>query len=314
MRALITGGAGFIGSHLPGALLEKGHKVVVFDDLSMGSVSRIEQYLQNPRFTFVKGDLSNSSQLMDVVGGSEMVFHMASNADISRSVNETDIDLRLGVMTLYNVLESMRQCGCRRLFFPSGSGVYGDVGPIPVGENFSPMYPISMYGASKLACEAMISAFCHMFDMQAWIGRLANIVGAKQTHGVVLDFVKKLRSDPTKLRVLGDGHQSKPYLHAKECVDAILTIVQRPTKERVNVFNIAPEDSIDVQAIAQIVVKEMRLNNVAIEYTGGARGWKGDVPIVRFDVRKIKAAGWANKLSSEDAVRLAARELAEELC
>lgn len=311
MRVLVTGGAGFIGSHLVAKLLARGDEVVVCDDLSVGSIGRIESYLSYPRFQFIKGDLQDSRTLK-AVGAYDMVFHMASNADISKSMIQTDLDLRLGVMTLYNVLESMRLGGCRKIFFPSGSGVYGDVGRTLTAESFTPMHPISMYGASKLACEAMISAFCHMFDMQAWIGRLANIVGSRQTHGVILDFVKRLRADPTRLGILGDGGQSKPYLHISECVDAILTIIDR-SHERLNVFNIAPDDAIDVLRIAQVVAEEMGATDVRLEFTGGDRGWKGDVPMVRLDVARLRKIGWQNKLSSEQAVRLAARELAGKL-
>jgi UDP-glucose 4-epimerase len=311
MKVLVTGGAGFIGSHLVGRLLAKGDDVLVYDDLSVGSVDRIRQHFSNPRFRFLKGDLLDAPHTLEASKDADMVFHLASNADISKSMVKTDLDLRLGVMTLYNVLESMRLSGCRKIFFPSGSGVYGDVGTTLTNEDFAPLRPVSMYGASKLACEAIISAFCHMFDMQAWIGRLANIVGSQQTHGVVLDFVKKLRVAPARLEILGDGRQSKPYLHVTECVDAILTIVER-ANERVNVFNVAPDDTIDVRRIAQIVVEEMHLNDVRFEYTGGDRGWKGDVPTVRMDVAKLKRIGWASKLRSADAVRLAARELANE--
>lgn len=312
MRILVTGGAGFIGSHLVEKLLERGDEVTVYDDLSVGSAERIKPYLSNPSFKFVKGDLLDSNRVLDVVRGTDFVFHMASNADISKSMVQTDLDLRLGLMTLYHVLESMRICGCRRIFFPSGSGVYGDVGSLPVSENFAPMRPISMYGASKLACEAIISAFCHMFGMQAWIGRLANIVGSLQTHGVILDFVRKLRADPTRLEILGDGSQSKPYLHVTDCVDAILTIVERSV-ERLNVFNIATEDATDVRTIASIVAEELGLSDVRLEYTGGERGWRGDVPIVRMDTREIRRLGWSNKLTSAQAVRLAAREIGAQI-
>jgi UDP-glucose 4-epimerase len=311
MRALVTGGAGFIGSHLVASLLAKGDDVVVCDNLSVGSIERIERYLSNHHFKFINGDLQDPRTL-DGVGACDFAFHMASNADISKSMVQTDLDLKLGVMTLYNVLESMRRSGCGKIFFPSGSGVYGDVGSTRTGENYAPMYPISMYGASKLACEAMISAFCHMFDMQAWIGRLANIVGPRQTHGVILDFAKKLRADPTRLRILGQGEQSKPYLHVSECIDAILTIIDR-SRDVVNVFNIAPEDAIDVRKIAQIVAEDMGASDVRFEFMGGDRGWKGDVPIVRLDAAKLRNIGWNSKLTSEQAVRQAARELIAEI-
>lgn len=309
---MITGGAGFIGSHLAARLLARGDQVVVYDNLSAGSIDRIESCLSDPRFQFVKGELLDFQQVSHVVKGAEIVFHMASNPDISKSMIQTDLDLRLGVMTLYNVLESMRLSGCNKVFFPSGSGVYGDVGPTPTSEDFAPMRPVSMYGASKLACEAMISAFCHMFDMQAWIGRLANIVGSRQTHGVILDFVKKLERDQKRLQILGDGKQSKPFLHVSECVDAIQTMIEK-SKETINVFNVAPDDSIEVREIAQIVVEEMGLTGIRFEYSGGKRGWKGDVPVVRMDTTKLRRIGWMNKLSSGEAVRLAAQELISEL-
>jgi len=309
---LITGGVGFIGSHLAARLLARGDQVVVYDNLSAGSIDRIESCLSDPRFQFVKGELLDFQQVSHVVKGAEIVFHMASNPDISKSMIQTDLDLRLGVMTLYNVLESMRLSGCNKVFFPSGSGVYGDVGPTPTSEDFAPMRPVSMYGASKLACEAMISAFCHMFDMQAWIGRLANIVGSRQTHGVILDFVKKLERDQKRLQILGDGKQSKPFLHVSECVDAIQTMIEK-SKETINVFNVAPDDSIEVREIAQIVVEEMGLTGIRFEYSGGKRGWKGDVPVVRMDTTKLRRIGWMNKLSSGEAVRLAAQELISEL-
>jgi len=312
MKALITGGVGFIGSHLAARLLARGDQVVVYDNLSAGSIDRIESCLSDPRFQFVKGELLDFQQVSHVVKGAEIVFHMASNPDISKSMIQTDLDLRLGVMTLYNVLESMRLSGCNKVFFPSGSGVYGDVGPTPTSEDFAPMRPVSMYGASKLACEAMISAFCHMFDMQAWIGRLANIVGSRQTHGVILDFVKKLERDQKRLQILGDGKQSKPFLHVSECVDAIQTMIEK-SKETINVFNVAPDDSIEVREIAQIVVEEMGLTGIRFEYSGGKRGWKGDVPVVRMDTTKLRRIGWMNKLSSGEAVRLAAQELISEL-
>lgn len=309
---MITGGVGFIGSHLAARLLARGDQVVVYDNLSAGSIDRIESCLSDPRFQFVKGELLDFQQVSHVVKGAEIVFHMASNPDISKSMIQTDLDLRLGVMTLYNVLESMRLSGCNKVFFPSGSGVYGDVGPTPTSEDFAPMRPVSMYGASKLACEAMISAFCHMFDMQAWIGRLANIVGSRQTHGVILDFVKKLERDQKRLQILGDGKQSKPFLHVSECVDAIQTMIEK-SKETINVFNVAPDDSIEVREIAQIVVEEMGLTGIRFEYSGGKRGWKGDVPVVRMDTTKLRRIGWMNKLSSGEAVRLAAQELISEL-
>jgi len=244
------------------------------------------------------------------VTGCDMVFHMASNPDISKGMTETDLDLKQGVLTLYNVLESMRLARVKRIFFPSGSGVYGAVGMTSTDECFGPLLPISLYGASKLACEGLISAFCNMFDMQAWIARLANVVGARQTHGVVLDFVRKLRQNPNELEILGDGTQSKSYLHVSDCVEAVIFIINH-SAARVNVFNAASDDYLDVTTVAKIVAEEMGLKNVRLLYTGGDRGWKGDVPKVRMGTWKIKELGWKCRLTSVEAVRRAARELLE---
>jgi len=312
MKVLITGGAGFLGSHITDKLLAARNSVIVYDNLSSGSKGRICHNLKNPLFKFVQGDLLNFEDTAKVVRGCDMVFHMASNPDISRGITETDLDLRLGVLTLYNILESMRLADVGRIFFPSGSGVYGDVGLTSTDERFGPLLPVSLYGASKLACEALISAFCHMFDIQAWVGRLANIVGARQTHGVVLDFLKKLKRNASELDILGDGSQSKSYVHARDCVEAIMLIVNRSVG-RVNTFNIAGPDCLDVTSIAKIVTGVMGLHNVRVRYSGGDRGWKGDVPRVRMDTSKIVALGWKCSMTSSEAVEHAARELLREL-
>jgi len=308
MRALVTGGAGFIGSHLIDKLIVNGSHVTAYDNLSSGLRENISHNFRNSRFRFIEADLLEVENVKKAVRGCDMVFHMASNPDISKGMIQTDLDLKQGVLTLYNVLESMRLAGVKKIFFPSGSGVYGDVGTTPTDECFGPLLPISLYGTSKLACEALINAFCHMFDMQAWIARLANIVGARQTHGVVLDFIRKLRQNPDELEVLGDGTQSKSYVHVSDCVEAIMFIIDH-SADRVNIFNVASSDYVKVTSIARIVVEEMGLGNVRFRYTGGSRGWKGDVPKVRMDVSKINALGWKSSMTSEEAVRLAVNEL-----
>jgi len=308
MRALVTGGAGFIGSHLVDKLLADGNYVIVYNKLSSGSIERVSHNFGNPRFRLIGSDLLDLENVKKAVRGCDIVFHMASNPDISKGMTQTDLDLKLGLLTLYNVLESMRLVGVKKIFFPSGSGVYGDVSTTPTDECFGPLLPVSLYGASKLACEGLISAFCHMFDMQAWIARLANIVGTRQTHGVVLDFIRKLRQNPNELEILGDGTQSKSYVHISDCLKAIMFIITR-SKDRVNVFNVASSDYLDVTSIARIVIEEMGLGNVRLRYTGGNRGWKGDVPKVRMDVSKINALGWKCSMTSAEAVRLATNEL-----
>ena len=308
MRAFVTGGAGFIGSNLVDALIEKGHQVTVYDNLSSGKKEFISQHSGKREFEFIQGELSDIEKLKNVMRGCECIFHFASNPDIARSMVETDLDLREGTILTYNVLEAMRVNNVRRVLYSSGSGVYGDVGAIATPEDYGPLLPISMYGASKLACEAMISAFCHMFNMQAWIFRFANVVGGRQTHGVCLDFIRKLKKNPQQLEILGDGTQSKSYIHIKDCLEAMLFTMQE-ANEKVNVYNVATDDYIDVTSIANLVVEEMGLKNVQYKYTGGDRGWKGDVPQVRFDLNKLHKLGWRAHYTSSEAVRLSVKEI-----
>ncbi len=308
MKVFVSGGAGFIGSNLVDSLLEKGYQVTVYDNLSSGRKEFVSQHFGKDEFTFIEGDLSDIEKLKDVMKGFDCVFHFAGNPDIAKAMTMTDLDLREGTILTYNILEAMRINNTRRIIYSSGSGVYGDVGALPVAEGYGPLLPISLYGASKLACEAMISAFCHLFNMQAWILRFANVVGARQTHGVCLDFVRKLKKNPQELEVLGDGTQSKSYIHVKDCLEAIFLIVEK-AKEKVNVYNVATDDYIDVTSIADTVIKEMRLKNVQYKYTGGDRGWKGDVPLVRFNLDRIHKLGWKARHTSYQAVRLSVREI-----
>lgn len=310
MKAFVSGGAGFIGSNLVDRLVEKGYQVTVYDNLSSGRKEFISQHFGKDGFTFIEGDLSNIEKLKDVMKGFEYVFHFAANPDIAKAMTMTDLDLREGTILTHNILEAMRVNNVRGIIYSSGSGVYGDVGPLPVAEDYGPLLPISLYGASKLACEAMISAFCHLFNMQTWILRFANVVGARQTHGVCLDFVRKLKKNPQELEILGDGTQSKSYIHIKDCLEAIFLIMEK-ARERVNVYNVATEDYIDVTSIAHIVIKKMRLKNVEYKYSGGDRGWKGDVPLVRFDLDKLHRLGWRARYTSSQAVRLSVREILE---
>ncbi len=308
MKAFVTGGAGFVGSNLVDALMQRGYEITVYDNLISGRKEFISQHFDKDGFKFIKGDLSDIEKLKDVMRGFEYVFHFASNPDIARSMVETDLDLREGTILTYNVLEAMRVNNVKRILYSSGSGVYGDVGAVATPEDYGPLLPISMYGASKLACEGMISAFCHMFNMQAWIFRFANVVGGRQTHGVCLDFIKKLKKNSQELEILGDGTQSKSYIYVKDCLEAMLFIMQE-AKEKVNIHNVATGDYLDVTSIANIVVEEMGLNSVQYKYTGGDRGWKGDVPLVRFNLNKIHKLGWKARYTSSEAVRLSVKEI-----
>lgn len=309
MKYFITGGAGFIGSHMVDALI-KDHDVTVFDNLSSGKIVHLNEHLNKKNFKFIKGDLSDLDHLKSVMVNQDVIIHFASNPDIARGMYQTDLDLHQGTILTYNVLEAARFNGVRKILYASGSGVYGDVGTLPTAEDFGPLMPISMYGASKLACEGLVSAFCHMFDMQACMYRFANVVGVRQTHGVGFDFINKLRKNPVKLDILGDGTQSKAYIHVSDVIRAMLFISEN-TKKRLDVFNVATCDYIDVTSIANIVIDNMSLKQVRIDYSGGDRGWKGDVPKVRFDLSKVHNFGWRAKLTSNQAINKSVQDMLE---
>lgn len=287
-RIFITGGAGFIGSNLV-KKLGKQNQITVYDKKN-------------------GDDLLDFAKLKKSIKNHDFVFHLASNPDISKSEKNPRLDLDQGVFATFNVLEAMRCNNIKKIAYTSGSGVYGDQGIKYTKENFGPLLPISMYGASKLACEGLISAFCHMYDMQSWIFRPANIVGRRQTHGVGYDFVKKLRNNPEELTILGDGTQSKSYLYIDDLIDALLLAIKK-ANNKVNLFNLASDGFTDVKTIAKIVAEEMGLKNVKFKYTGGSKGWKGDVPKVRLDTSKIKNLGWQPKFTSKQAIRKSIKDL-----
>lgn len=308
MKILVTGGAGFIGNYMVGKLLSAGNNVVVYDNLVLGKREYLESYEEHSQFQFIKADLLDMPQLMDAMQGIELVCHLAANSDISYGATHTDVDLKNGTLATYNVLEAMRLCGVKKIIFASSSAIYGDTGGgFAIPENYGPLLPISLYGASKLACEALITAFCHNFSMQAWIYRFANIVGINGTHGAIVDFIAKLRNDNTVLEILGNGQQAKPYLHVSDCVDGIIYGYAH-SNEEINYFNLGVEGATNVTRIAEIVRSEMELPSAKFVYTGGNRGWVGDVPQVRFDIRKLTTLGWCAAYSSDEAVRLAVRE------
>ncbi|HEV2945974.1 MAG TPA: NAD-dependent epimerase/dehydratase family protein [Gemmataceae bacterium] len=301
-RFFVTGGAGFIGGHLVERLLRRpDSSVVVYDNFSSGRPWHLES-VNAGRLHVITGDIKDLGRLKEAMAGCEVVFHLASNPDIARAVREPDIDFWEGTYLTQNVLEAMRQNGVPRLLYSSGSGVYGDTGTTPVVETYSPMRPISTYGASKLAGEALICAYCHMFDMHALAFRFANVVGPRQTHGVAYDFVLRLLRDPSGLQILGDGSQSKSYIHVDDVLDAML-FLHDENWQGFDVFNVATEDYVTVREIADLVVRQLGLNQVAYSFTGGDRGWKGDVPVVRFDSRKLRGKGWSNRRTSREALR-----------
>ncbi len=313
MRTLVTGGAGCIGSELAAALLARGDEVIILDNFSSGRWEHVEPLLLNPACMVIEGNVLDLSLLQATMEGVGMVWHMAANPDVKYSPGDpTDKDLRQNTIATYGVLEAARITGVKGLAFASTSAVYGVHEKQPLAED-APCRPISLYGATKLACEAMISAFSHLFGLEAWIFRFANIVGAKvrrQGRTVIGDFIHRLREDPGRLRILGDGRQKKSYLTTRECIDAMLLAVQCADTSPV-ILNIAGEDSLSVQRIAEMVVEAMGLENAAFEYTGGEEGWPGDVPRFELDATRINRLGWRARLNSEQSVAEAIRAALE---
>lgn len=307
-KIIVTGGAGFIGSNLVDRLLSEGNEVTVLDNLSAGRMEFLEHHTENPDFKFTKIDLLELEKLKKAVKGADLIFHLAANPDVRLGAENTGIYLEQNIIATYNVLEAMRVNGLRNIAFTSTSTVYGEATLIPTPENYGPLIPISLYGASKLSCEALITSYCHTFDIKSWIFRFANIVGPRGTHGIIVDFINKLRNNPNSLEVLGDGKQRKSYLHVSDCVDAILFAIDK-SSDMANIFNIGSGDTINATEIGEIVVEEMGLGNVEFKYTGGSRGWRGDVPMMMLSIDKIGQLGWKPSYDSEKSVRDAARSL-----
>ena len=305
-RIIVTGGAGFIGSHMVDRLLSPDNEVTVIDNLSSGRMEFIGKHLKNPDFKFIKIDLLDLEKLKKAINGADMIYHLAANPDVRLGAENTKIHLEQNIIATYNVLEAMRVNKQQNIVFTSTSTVYGEAAVIPTPENYGPLVPISLYGASKLACEALITSYCHTFDMKSWIFRFANIVGERSTHGIIVDFINKLRNNPASLEILGDGKQRKSYLHVSDCVDAILYAVKN-SNEMANIFNLGSDDTINSTEIGEIVVSGMGLKDVAFSYTGGKRGWKGDVPRMLLSIGKLQKLGWNPVYNSKSSVIAAVR-------
>ena len=307
MKALVTGGAGFIGSHLVDELIRHGRTVRVLDNLSAGKEEFIERHFSNPNFEFFKTDLLKGD-IDEYFKEIDRVFHLAANPEVRIGAENTRIDLEQNVLVTHNVLEAMRKERVKSIVFTSSSTVYGEA-DIPTPENYTPLRPISLYGASKLACESMISAYCHTFGINAVVLRLANVIGKRSTHGVTRNFVDGLKKNPDELKILGNGLQNKSYIYITDFIKVMLLAVDNSEKP-FDVFNIGSEDQVDVRRIAEIVSQEMGLNP-KFAFAGGNRGWKGDIPVMLLDISKIKKLGWKPEYSSEEAVRKTAGDLLE---
>lgn len=310
---LVTGGAGFIGSYLIDSLVKQHNAIYIFDNLSSGKPQNIKHHLHRPNVTFIKGDLLSYNDIQQLKAYQfALVYHLSANPEVRVGSISPEIHFQQNIVATYNLLEYLRKNQDNpKIIFTSTSTVYGDASKIPTPENYAPLKPISIYGASKLACEALISAYAYTYGLRAVILRLANIVGPRSNHGVIYDFIQKLRKNPNELEILGDGTQTKSYLYISDCIEAMLLATEK-SKNHVEIYNVGSEDQVDVRTIAQIIIEEMRLKNVKLRFTGGingGRGWKGDIKNMQLDISKLKALGWKPKHNSKEAIRKTVKQI-----
>lgn len=312
-RVLLTGGAGFIGSHVLDLLAPTGVEFVVYDNLSNGRLEYIETQLRRPNVSFVEADILDRDKLIETTRGCDLVWHLAANTDIINSHDDPSRDLNDCAVGTFNVVEAMRRTGVRDIIFASSGAVYGNIcADDSVTESAGPLLPVSTYGAGKIASEAFISSFCHVYGLRGWMYRFGNVIGARMTHGVIYDFVGRLRSDPSRLLVRGDGHQEKNYFLVEECIDGMLhgyAHIPLDDEKPCDVFNLGSPTISRVIDIARVVVAEMGLPDARIEIEGTRKAWPGDQPRVHFEVQKMAEFGWTSKLDSDQAVRIAVQRM-----
>ena len=307
-KYFVTGGAGFIGSHVSDKLLAEGNPVTVYDNLVSGNKENIKQLVGKNRFAFIQNDLLNTTALNKAMKGHDVVWHLGANTDIPTGNKVADLDLKNCTMATRNVLEGMRANNMDKILFSSSACVYGDAPPIALTETYGPLFPINLYGAGKLACEGLMSSYSHLFGIKVTMFRFANVVGARMRHGVIFDFIQKLKRNPEELEILGDGKQEKPFFLVEDCISGMICAFKNSNMQ-CDIFNLGTETYTTVTRIGEIVTEEMGLKNVKFKYTGGRRGWPGDAPVVHFNVNKMKILGWQASHSSDEAVRIAARRL-----
>jgi UDP-glucose 4-epimerase len=307
-RYVVIGGAGFIGAHFVDRLLANDNtdRVTVYDNFSSGREWHLEGHLEDDRMTIVRGNVEDTDALTEALLDHQVVIHLASNPDIALAATEPAVDFHQGTALTHSVCEAARRSGVTQVLYASGSGVYGDIGETEAFEDFGPLLPVSTYGASKLAGEALLASYCAMFGLSARAFRFGNVVGPRQTHGVGFDFLRRLLQEPTRLAILGDGNQSKSYIHVWDVIDAVL-LASEECRKPYEVFNVATGDYVTVSEIAKLVIAGLNLDpgDVVFEFSGGDRGWKGDVPIVRLKTERIRSLGWTNRWSSAEAMQLA---------
>lgn len=312
MKCFVTGGAGYIGSNLVDRLLKDGHEVTVYDNMSSGEENFIKHHFSNKKFKLIKEDLLERDKIVKSLKGHDIVFHLAANPDVFAGLKNPDLDFYNGTVITFNVLDAMRLTGVKKIVFASSGTVYGFTSEKIAGEDVGPILPISLYGGSKVAAEAIISGFAHIFEFTAYIFRFGNAVGKRQNHGVIADFIKNLRENPKELHILGDGKQTKPYIWVGDILDAIFFVLEN-AKDRINYYNVCTHSHTDVDGVAKRVIEGMGLKDVKISYSGGKQGWKGDAPLLLMSSKKINKLGWKAKYTSDQAVELTIKTLLKDI-
>lgn len=314
MKILVTGGAGFIGSHLADRLLQLGHSVTIIDNLSQGTLENLSTCMPHPAFRFMKGDVTNELDVREASRGCDAVFHLAANPEVRSG--DARVHFEQNVRSTFEMLEAAAKNDIKHFVFTSSSTVYGEATTLPTPEDYAPLAPISTYGTSKLASESLVAGYCHTYKIRGLIFRLANIVGPRARHGVIVDFIRKLKADPRRLEVLGDGTQTKSYLLVDDSIEAMLQAFQRD-EGLFQVYNVGSEDAIDVgRTVSGIVAEEMNLEEVEIVFSGGSeggRGWFGDVKNMWLDISKLARLGWRPRHNSSESIRKSVRMLVNEV-
>lgn len=300
MKYFVTGGAGFIGSTIVDRLLELGNVVVAFDNFSTGNIRFLDLANKSPNFTLIKGDLLNIEEIRSAIKGSDFVFHMAANADVRNGINNTKKDFEQNTLATFNLLEAMRLEKVHNIAFASTGSVYGEPNIFPTPETAPFPVQTSLYGASKLACEGLIAAFCEGFGFKGWIFRFVSILGERYSHGHIFDFYKKLLNDSSNIEILGDGHQKKSYLYVHDCIDAMLIAISK-SQDRINIFNLGTDEYIEVNDSLDLITETIGVSPKR-KYSGGIRGWAGDSPFIFLDTAKIRSLGWAPKFSIKEGI------------
>ena len=313
--AMITGGAGFIGSYIAEKLVENGTDTKVIDNLVTGKKENLSKCFDQDNFSFLEYDLGNLDGIEDHLGDADILFHFAADPEVRTGYSKPEDSFEQNIVNTFNLLQKIKQSKIKKIVFASSSSVYGDAKIIPTNEEYGPLSPISHYGASKLACEAMVSSFCHNYNIEGVILRPANVIGLRGRHGLIWDLVHKLKINQDELELLGDGKQTKSFIHISDAIDGIFFSLNN-LQDKVEVFNLGSEDSVEIMDVAKIVCKNMGLNEIKINLTGGVddgRGWKGDIKIAHLDISKLKNLGWRPKLSSLEAADVTSQEIIDEV-